>query len=250
MGKIISLTGCKGGCGTTTLTAALGFELAAMEKKVCLLDGHAGMRALDIMLRAQDKAVFDFFDLCKDICSAEQALIQIAPSLSMIAAPQLDIEDEMNLDDMRHLFQRLAKRFDYTLIDMPDPCLQICKAMRAIADENILIATPGDISLRNMERLCALIRENESSPISCIINCKDMNAKLNERLQAQIDYLDIRLIGAIPFYEAVFMETLDRREYNAYPGKIKAAVRDTAKRLDSGEGALNLHRSRRLPWHS
>ena len=250
MGKIISLTGCKGGCRASTLTAALGHELSAAGKSVCLLDGSIGMRALDIILRVQDKVVFDLYDLCEDICSMEQALVQVNQNLYMIAAPQLDVTAQLNEKKLQHLLKRLEKRFDCVLIDVSYVFSPVSAAFYRNSNESVLIATSGDIAGRNLERICAFIREEIGIPVSCIANFTESNSKQAGQIQNLISYLDIPLTGAVPFYEAVFLEALDQREYDAYPGKIKAAVRNAAKKLDGNDISLNLYKTRRLPWHS
>lgn len=250
MGKIISLINCKGGCGTTTLTAALGHELCALGKSVCLVDGSIGMRSLDIMLRIQDKVVFDLYDLSEDICAMEQALIAIKPSLYTLAAPQLDVSAELTEKALQNLLKRLEKRFDYVLIDLPHAFSTASALFWRNSDESILVTLPGDIAGRNLELICGVLRENTPHSVSCIVNFTQPSSKQAEQLQTLASYLDIPIIGIVPFYEAVFMEALDHRAYDAYPGKIKAAVRSAAKRLDENGGSLNLYRTRRLPWHS
>ena len=55
MGKIISVIGCKGGCGATTLTSALGHELSALGNNVCLVDGCIGLRYILVNKKGREE---------------------------------------------------------------------------------------------------------------------------------------------------------------------------------------------------
>ena len=49
MGEVTVITSGKGGVGKSTATANLGAALAAMNKKVIMLDTDAGLRNLDVV---------------------------------------------------------------------------------------------------------------------------------------------------------------------------------------------------------
>lgn len=50
MGISIVVTSGKGGVGKTTTTANLGTALAALGKKVVVVDGDTGLRNLDVLM--------------------------------------------------------------------------------------------------------------------------------------------------------------------------------------------------------
>ena len=54
MSKTILLSSLKGGVGKTTVCAALAFALAYQSKRVLCVDLDSGVRALDLVLGAQD----------------------------------------------------------------------------------------------------------------------------------------------------------------------------------------------------
>ncbi|HBR30781.1 MAG TPA: hypothetical protein DD733_01730, partial [Clostridiales bacterium] len=45
-GRVIFITGFKGGVGKTTVTANIASALKAMEKRVLIIDGDFGMRCM------------------------------------------------------------------------------------------------------------------------------------------------------------------------------------------------------------
>ena len=64
MGCAIVITSGKGGVGKTTTTANLGTALAALGKKVVVVDGDTGLRNLDV-LKIKDIQIFVFYQQLK-----------------------------------------------------------------------------------------------------------------------------------------------------------------------------------------
>ena len=52
VGKVITVSSGKGGVGKTTATANLGISLAALGKRVVVIDADIGLRNLDIIMGA------------------------------------------------------------------------------------------------------------------------------------------------------------------------------------------------------
>lgn len=253
MGKIIAITSGKGGTGKTLLTAALGMTLAETGKKVCLVDGCFGMRGLDIALGAQDKVVFDFCDFCGNICTMEQALVKIrGGELYLLAAPQLvpeDIERKQLVKGM----ERLKKRFDWVLIDTPVIAVPTASELLALADETLLISVPGDEAARNTERAAALIREKCDAPLSLMMNFFSKQLVTAGRVEppdAIAAYLDVPLLGLVPYDEAIYHAAYEGRLLDEYPENVRDVLGRIALRLEGRQVPMKTYRARRLPWHS
>lgn len=76
MGEVIVITSGKGGVGKTTTTANIGTALAAMKKKVVLVDGDTGLRNLDVLLGLENRIVYTLVDVLEGKCSLKQALVK------------------------------------------------------------------------------------------------------------------------------------------------------------------------------
>lgn len=243
MGKIIALTGAKGGCGNTSLTAALGRALAERGKTVCLVDGCIGLRGLDIALGVQDRVVFDLADLSEELCTMEQALVELDfPGFYFVSAPQMEPEE-------KRLFKgplsRLVKRFDWILVDAPSAMSSWGTEICALADRIILTSRPGDMAARNAERISSLLRERAEAPIDLAINfysARQAAAGEAAAPDAVAAYLDLPLLGLIPQY--------GQNGPDVFPEKALPYVREMAARLAGEDIPLTIPRERRFSWLS
>jgi len=255
MGKTIAITGAKGGCGKTLLTGALGAAIAAAGKKVCLVDGCIGLRGLDILLGVQDRVVFDWLDLCEKTCSVEQALIPAERlNVRFIAAPQQEIDMGEIPEAFCKLTDRLKKRFDAVLLDIPGDLTPFMRQVCADADEAMLISVPGDAAARNAERMASLLYETRGGkPISLVMNFFEKHLVTRGKTPAPdavAAYLDLPLIGLIPASEALGDALFDHKLPDEYPERVKKAVEEMAQRLEGKDVPLPSFHERRFPWHS
>ncbi len=69
--KILSITGGKGGCGKTTVSANLGIALAQMGQRVTIFDADLGLANLDILLGVHAEQTL------QDVLAGEASLTQI-----------------------------------------------------------------------------------------------------------------------------------------------------------------------------
>ncbi len=263
MGKIIVLAAGKGGTGKTMLTAALGERLAACGKQVCLVDACVGLRGLDLCFDLQDNVVFDWSDLVHNDCQMEQALLYCMgegnKSLSLLPAPQDVLPEEMDISQVFKLLTRLQKRFDYVLLDSPSGIGNLTRSLCAAADEILLTSTPEDAAKRCTERICALLRENESNAnISlAVINQEAAGFRrsadhFTSSVSAWAAYLDLPLLAYVPFDTAI--ASMDARKKAAIKGRKSSqwlnAVDQIADRLCGSDTPLKQDRVRRKLWLS
>ena len=62
MGEIIVVTSGKGGVGKTTTTANVGAGLAALGKKVLVIDTDLGLRNLDVVMGLENRIVYNLVE--------------------------------------------------------------------------------------------------------------------------------------------------------------------------------------------
>ena len=79
MSEVIVVTSGKGGVGKTTTAANIGTGLAALDKKVVLVDTDIGLRNLDVVLGLENRIVYNLVDVIEGNCRLKQALINGMP---------------------------------------------------------------------------------------------------------------------------------------------------------------------------
>ena len=66
----------KGGTGKSTIAVLVGAHLAALNKKVLLIELDSGLRSVDIIAGVYGKTVYDIEDVLCGRCDGEKAVVQ------------------------------------------------------------------------------------------------------------------------------------------------------------------------------
>ncbi|MBQ8004036.1 MAG: AAA family ATPase, partial [Oscillospiraceae bacterium] len=89
VGRAICVASGKGGTGKTSVASGIACCLAAMDKRVIVIDADVGLRNMDIVLGVSDSALFDFCDVIAGNVSLEKALLDhpLVENLKLLSAP-------------------------------------------------------------------------------------------------------------------------------------------------------------------
>ncbi|MBR5111106.1 MAG: P-loop NTPase [Clostridia bacterium] len=172
MGRIFSVMSGKGGVGKSTLSAALAEYYARMGKRVVLMDGDIGQRCADLMLNLQDRVVYDLGDVAENNCELDQALLAHPrlPALSLLAAPQLLTVSDVKRKEMDKIITALSENSDILVLDAPAGIGKGLKNLLGSTAEPVIVATPDDVSIRDAERVNAMLRNLEEPSASLVLN--------------------------------------------------------------------------------
>ena len=94
MSEVIVVTSGKGGVGKTTTTANVGTGLAAMGKRVVLIDTDIGLRNLDVVMGLENRIVYNLVDVIEGKCRAKQALIKDKRYQNLYLLPSAQTRDK------------------------------------------------------------------------------------------------------------------------------------------------------------
>lgn len=235
MGEVIVITSGKGGVGKTTTTANIGTGLAAMGKKVCLVDTDIGLRNLDVVLGLENRIVYDIVDVTSGVCRIRQALIKDKryEGLHLLPAAQTKDKTAVNPDQMRALCEELRKEFDFVIIDCPAGIEQGFKNAIAGADRAIVVTTPEVSAVRDADRIIGLLEAAELREPKLIINrLRPKMVKHGDMMSIDdmIEILAIDLLGVVPEDDMVVVTT----------NKGETVVRD--EKSQSGQAYRNITR--------
>ncbi|WP_227767635.1 septum site-determining protein MinD [Zhaonella formicivorans] len=235
MGEVIVITSGKGGVGKTTTSANIGTGLAAMGKKVVLVDTDIGLRNLDVVLGLENRIVYDIVDVVNGNCRLKQALIKDKRFEDMCLLPAAQTKDKtaVSPEQMKELCAQLKGDFDYVIIDCPAGIEQGFKNAIAGAEKAIVVTTPEVAAVRDADRIIGLLEAAELRDPKLIINRLRPNmVKKGDMMDIDdmIDILAIGLLGVVPEDEAIVIST----------NKGEPAVLD--KNSKAGEAYRNIAR--------
>lgn len=248
MGKIFAIMSGKGGVGKSTIAAGLAEYYARQGKSTVLVDGDTGLRCADLMLNVQDQVLYDLGDVVNKNCTLEQALVRPAEihTLSLLAAPQLMKPSDLSAKEMGRLITRLSDLFDILILDAPAGVGRGLKNLLGAAAEPVIVATPDDISVRDAEKLGALLDARQEPRPSVVFN--RVNPALVRRgemtpPQALAQALDMPLMGVIPESGAVYRALLKHQTVmKCGDEQLVHAIAALAKRLIGQEAQLPEYR--------
>ncbi|MCR6514197.1 MAG: septum site-determining protein MinD [Clostridium sp.] len=241
MGEAIVITSGKGGVGKTTTTANIGTALAALGKRVVVVDGDTGLRNLDVLMGLENRIVYTIVDAIEGRCRLKQALIKDKrfPNLCLLPTAQTKDKDDIKANQMLKLVNDLKEDFDYVLIDSPAGIEQGFENSVIGADRAIVVVNPEITSVRDADRVIGKLDAKGLEDHKLIIN--RLNHAMVERgdmLSATdiVETLSVKLIGIVPDDKAITVSTNKGEPIVLEEGaKAGLAFKNIAKRIEGEE---------------
>lgn len=169
MARKIVITSGKGGSGKTTVCANLGLALARRNLRVLLLDMDIGLNNLDVVMRVEDRVVYDFVDVVENRCRPSQALLQDDVEQTLYVMPNChSAKRQITSDAVKKVVSRLSDNFDFVLIDCPAGIDVGFRRAVSCADEAIVVVTPHLSGVRDADKTIAQL--DKSFPVSIVVN--------------------------------------------------------------------------------
>lgn len=233
MAKKTAVVSGKGGTGKSTLCTVLAGAMTGAGKKVLLVDCDSGLGSLDIMLGVQEKVLYNWGDVICGACTVEDALTQVSPFCSLLAAPP-SWDDRFTAEAFREVLANFDDAFDYILIDAPAGTGRGFKMVAAAADMALLVAAAETVSIRSCRAAADKLYEFEIPEIYLILNkfdCWETKHGANLDIDAVIDGTGVQLRGIVPYSAEASQLSMYGR---AVPKRTKlyAAAERIVKRLE------------------
>lgn len=166
MAKIIVVTSGKGGVGKTTSSASFSTGLAMRGHKTVVIDFDIGLRNIDLIMGCERRVVHDLINVIDKSATLSQALIKDmrCDNLFILPASQTSNKDALTEDGVEAVLNELIEMgFDYIICDSPAGIGRGALMALTFADEAIIVANPEVSSVRDSDRICALIRSRSRS---------------------------------------------------------------------------------------
>lgn len=212
MGEAIVITSGKGGVGKTTTTANIGTALAAMDKKVVVIDGDTGLRNLDVLMGLENRVVFTLLDVIDGRCRLKQALIKDKRFNNLFLLPTAQTRDKNDVDinAMLKIVNELKNEFDYVIIDCPAGIEQGFENAVVGADWSIVVVNPEITSVRDADRVIGKLDAKGLNRQELIVNRINFEMTKNGdmlNIEDIKECLAIKVIGVVPDDRRVTVST-------------------------------------------
>ncbi|MBO4470842.1 MAG: septum site-determining protein MinD [Clostridia bacterium] len=227
----------KGGVGKSTITAGLGAAIARSGSRVLIIDADIGLRSQDAILSLENRVVYDLIDLAEGDCTLDQAVLpsDAVRGLFLLPAAQFSRAKKLDPDRFAKILRSLRQSYDYIFIDCPAGVERgLRNVLNAGVDEEILIATPDDISVRSAERTWQVMESKKLNRPWLIVNRLDEElvrsaGMMSARTVSEV--LDLPLLGEIPDDPVVLRAALKHALFMDYDCEARNAVMRIASRL-------------------
>src|SRR6478672_2745852 len=198
--RVIAIANQKGGVGKTTTTVNLGAELAAMGRRVLLIDldpQAAATYSLGVDPESLERTLYNV--MVRQEAPLESIIqpsgvenLDLVPSNLDLAAAELDLFRNYTRERvLREAMAPVVDRYDYILIDCP-PSLTLLTVNAFVAATEVLIPLQTHLlSLRGVHRLLSTVTEveqlNPELKVAGILpTMYDSRSNLNREILANI----------------------------------------------------------------
>lgn len=237
MGKIFAVTSGKGGVGKSTVSVGLATAFSKMKQKVLLIDMDEGLRCLDVMLRLDEKVVFDLSDiLTTDDIANSVYTVGDNPFLHLIPAPTKTGLIEPDL--FKTFVEKIINYYDIIIFDFPagiDFTLYTCLPKQTLF---LTVAFPDPVTLRDASVVADKLEEIGLNS-RLILNCFDYKLtkqKVYNTVDDIIDKSGLRLLGIVP--RSMELNLLSINHRLKPKGNAMSAFLRIAKRLNGENVSL------------
>lgn len=212
MGKIISVVNQKGGVGKTTTAINIGAYLAALGKKVILVDVDPQANAtsgLGIDHRRLEAGIYDALigkqTVFQIIKKTLQERYDIAPATLALAGASVElIQMEDREFRLLNIMEQLRNEYDYLIIDGP-PSLGLLTVNSLVAADEILIPIQSEYyaleGLGQLLETISLIQNNLKSTLKimgAVVTMFDKRNRLSDLVKKELhQYFPNRVFQSI-----------------------------------------------------
>ena len=192
MSRSVLIASGKGGVGKSVFTANLGAALARRGASVVVIDADIGLRSQDAFLGLENNVVYDLVDVASKDCVLEDALLDCpsVPGLKLLPAAQFARVRSLEPKQLRKILCTLSEKADFVLIDAPAGIEKgLRNLLNAGPDEAILIATPDDICIRDVERTAGILESKGIVRPNLVVN------RLDNELIARREMFSARVVA-------------------------------------------------------
>lgn len=259
-GKVVVVTGHKGGAGTTAIAVNLAIALAEKSPgKLALMD--LGRPFPDIAHFLDQEASYNIFDLIENVADLDHTFLQkiIQPYDNKLAVlhgiSDFHEQDSINLEALDKIFALLRGQYRWIIVDLSHWLDDIFLKVVGEADLVLLLTELTVPDLRNLGNLWPVLKQWRlvQDRIKLVINRYQRGSGLGLKNLDQV--LKEPVFATLPSEYELLMESINRGVPlgKSMPNSklwlgIQELAQKVAGHLEQQEEAVNGSRSRRRFW--
>lgn len=206
MGRVIFVTAFKGGVGKTTVCAGIAAALAALGKRVCVVDADFGMRCMDLVLGMEDRVLYDCTDVLSGRCQPSDAIVRVAEreELWFLPAPMRYDGGALPREELEKLFAFLRGSYDFCLVDSSAELSEYYRQFARQADEAVIVSLHQSTAVRAAEKTAANLASFGHRQVRLVVNGYRASRAEDGSLPTILEMIrrsSVPLIGAVPMSE-------------------------------------------------
>ena len=243
--QVIAVTGGKGGVGKTNVSVNLSVALAALGRKVVLLDADFGLANVDVLLGLQPTHTL------ADVMSGKSDLRDVllnGPGGIKIVPASSGTQSMVEMTPMQHAgliqaFSELGDNIDVLVIDTAAGIGDSVTSFVQAAQEVIMVVCDEPTSITDAYALIKLLNKSHGmARFRVLANMahspqegRHLFNKLVNVTERFLDDVTLQYLGAVPYDEMVRKAVQKQRAvYDVYPhAKCSLAFRNMAQQIDS-----------------
>ncbi|OYV25516.1 MAG: hypothetical protein B7X08_05250 [Acidocella sp. 20-63-7] len=173
-GRLVAVTGARGGVGTSTIATNLAWHISAgLHRHTVLLDGelHNGTVALNLNLNVNNALGAALAAPERvDPLFIERSMSTAGERLHVLAGLEALSKDLDNKPGSANLLiQILRARYNFVVADAGASLSTLARDLLFIAQQRVIVLDPSMISIRNLEKLLTLPGGPSQSPRTMVV---------------------------------------------------------------------------------
>ena len=187
-GRIIVVTGHKGGAGATTIAVNLAEALGELSaERVALVD--LGRPFPDVANFLDQESQYSISDLIQNIATLDNSFVQrimqpYGTNLSILhGTSDFREQDNLDLDNLERIFTIIRSMYKFTVIDLSHWLDELFLKVLTEADTLLMLTGLSIPDLRNLKKLWPYITDwnQEKSKIKIVVNRHDNSSGIQMR---------------------------------------------------------------------
>ena len=203
MAKVITITSGKGGVGKTSIAINLAMQIAAMNKKVIIIDADMGLANVEVMLGIRPK--YDLGDIMYGDMKLSDVITEGPMGIGFVSGGsgihELNNLTHEQIENMTDRLYELDELADYVIVDtgagISDTIMQFVK----VSSQVLVVTTPEPTSitdayavLKGLNRVLAQLDGTSIKMISNRVGGHKEGEILYNKLNSVVEkFLDIKL---------------------------------------------------------